>query len=182
MTVGAGELDEANSMPLFLRYDGKTGGFRKFSAEIDFESATRDYSNYPEGQQFDYARLELLINEDNQVTSHKVSPYKILYRSEADIEGYPVFEKYGKPLQIDDKVAIYSDGIDLGTRKHFWNPESDFITVTEAPTFIFEALEFVDESGNLFDYHYFLRAKDMAGNTTDTTPQIAITTSNKNSK
>lgn len=184
MKVSSGSNPETYETPLFLRYDGRTTNpdtgqvLERFSGEIDFVNADRDYSSYPEGQEFDYARLEILVDEDNNVTSHKVSPYKMLFTSEEDTEGYPVFEKYGKPLKPGDKIALYSDAYVLSTKENFWNLETfnpennDLLDVTEEPTFSFVSLEFEDEDGELLPYYYLMRAKDMAGNLTNTTPVL----------
>lgn len=184
MTVASGSNPETNEIPLFVRYDGRTTDpdtgkiVERFSGEMDFVNADRDYASYPESQKFDFARLEILVDEDNNVISHKVSPYKMLFTSEEDTEGYPVFEKYGKPLEPGDKFALYSDAYVLKTKEKFFNLETfnpdddDLLTVTQKPTFAFVDLEFEDENGTLLPYYYLMRAADMAGNLTNTTPVL----------
>ncbi|MGB1010609.1 MAG: clostripain-related cysteine peptidase [Thiolinea sp.] len=169
---------EATETPLFLQYDGsvtdeETGEtLEKFSGEIDFIKARKDYSAYPADEQFDYGRIHLKVDAENNVVSHQISPYRMMYSSAEDTVGFPQFEKYGQPLQKGDKVRMLSNAFVPATKENYWNIEGDFIEVSlNTPVFTFTELEFEDENGMLLDYYYLMRAEDFAGNIANTTPE-----------
>lgn len=167
----SGEFDDS---PLFLTftrsYKNKDNGkeYIVYSAEIDFVNPTKNYSESE--QKFDWARLDLTVDENDNVVTTSIHPYKVHYKSEEDQTGHVVFEKYGKPLAIKDQIRMLSYGLDLETGESFWSEESDFLTVNIDPVFLFETLAFEDEQGTPLDYYYLMMAEDLAGNISTTNP------------
>lgn len=176
--------DDLESVPLTMRYDGEfvdnTSNkiLTRYSGEIDFIKKGKQYDNETP---FDLARINLVIDENNKVVSHNITPYSILttypnYVSEEET-GEAIeqtqFEKYNKPLQIGDQVRLFYQDYNMDTDETVWASDGDFFTVSKTPTFSFEVLEFADEQGNLLDYYNMIVAKDSNGNITTTTPVLA---------
>lgn len=166
---GVGEFD---SSPLFLSFtrsykdkdDGKE--YVVYSAEVDFVNPTKDYSE--SDQKYDWARLDLTVDENEKVVSTSIHPYKVHYQSEEDETGHVVFDKYGKPLAINDQIRMVSYNLNLDSGESYWSEESDFLTMSIDPLFQFETLEFEDENGIPLDYYYMMMAEDLAGNISTT--------------
>ena len=143
----------------------------KYNAEIDFYDSEKTYTGET---QYDFAVLEILVNENNEIVEHQVTPYQILYEDEDDTEGRVQYSKIKKQIKAGDKVQFFNYGYNIDdASKDGWFEASDVITFEITPEFNVELLEFEDETGTLLEYSYSLFAEDINGNGLLTDPAIA---------
>ncbi|MDQ7046437.1 MAG: clostripain-related cysteine peptidase [Sulfurovum sp.] len=142
-----------------------------YVTEIDYVNSKGDYSDYIEGNKFDYARLEIVIDENNNLVSNTIQPYTI----EVDTNGKEtiLLSKTAGSLKIGDKVQFYSQNFDINTDEIFFNQESGLITLKKEFSLDVEELEFEDENGTLLEYYYMMVADDINSNRAYTTLQKA---------
>ena len=138
-----------------------------YSAEIDYIDKNVDYSGYAEDEAFDYAQLEIVVDDNNRLISHKIMPYTI---EEIDGKEKIRFSKTKGELNIGDKIRFYSQSVDLETSERVLDRENDFITLEKKFNLDVEELQFDDEEGNPLDYYYIMVAEDIAGNLAFTKP------------
>jgi hypothetical protein len=138
-----------------------------YSAEIDYIDKNVDYSGYAEEEAFDYAQLEIVVDDNNTLISHKIMPYTI---EEIDGKEKIRFSKTKGELNIGDKIRFYSQSVDLETSESVFDRENDFITLEKKFNLDVEELQFDDEKGNPLDYYYIMIAEDISGNLAFTKP------------
>jgi hypothetical protein len=138
-----------------------------YSAEIDYIDKNVDYSGYAEDEAFDYAQLEIVVDNNNTLISHKIMPYTI---EEIDGKEKIRFSKTKGELNIGDKIRFYSQSVDLETSESVFDRENDFMTLEKKFNLDVEELQFDDEEGNPLDYYYIMVAEDIAGNIAFTKP------------
>lgn len=168
------EMTEWMPMIFIGRYtkDGET--YTEYAAEIDYYESGKDYSDYDFPA--DYATLRIIVNSKNEVASHYVQTYRLLFSSADDTEGSVLIDKKTKTIASGDKIQFWTYGFNLADpNADDWFETSDIITFTQAPKFTVEELEFEDESGNLLEYKYAMWAEDIGKNGTLTTPVKAST-------
>lgn len=159
--------DKSESAWIPLVFEERKENRVVYSAEIDYIDKDVDYSGYAEGEAFDYAQLEIVVDNNNKLVSHKVMPYTI---EEIDGKEHVRFSKTKGELQVGDKIRFYSQSVDLETSEKVFDRENDFITLDKKFNLNVEELQFDDEKGNPLDYYYIMVAEDIAGNLTFTKP------------
>lgn len=154
-----------------------------YSAEIEYVNSKKDYSTYSENNgKYDYGKLYLTIDANNNVLSNEIKTYKILYSSDNDTEGKIIFDKISTKLKKGDKIALYSKLFYLDTKELYWSIENTeladkngFLEITDEPKFEFDYLSFITTDSNNKEidlpYYYVMFAEDIAGNWTITTPK-----------
>jgi len=156
--------DDANMsewIPLVFK-ERRSNGNVVYEAEIDYVDANGDYSNYAEGEKFDYARLEIVVDENNQLVSNIVTPYTIIATDDGT-ETIRLGKSKGS-LKIGDKVVFYSQNYDITTGETYFNQENDEFTLKQEFNLQVEELLFADDNGNPLDYYYMMVAEDVNGN------------------
>lgn len=148
-------------MPFVFR-ERRSNGEVVYDVEIDYVDTKGDYSGYAEGEKFDYARLEVVVDNNNKLVSNIVKPYTII-KSEDGSETIH-FGKTKGSLEIGDKIIFYSQNFDMNTSKIFFNQESDEIILQQKFNLNIEELEFGDEEGNPLDYYYMMVGEDINNN------------------
>ncbi|MBF0378949.1 MAG: hypothetical protein HQK72_15940 [Desulfamplus sp.] len=117
------------------------------------------------------ATLELTIDSKNSVVSHKI----ITYNKWAQNEDFVLLDKNSKEIKSGDAVRFVFDA--TGDIEYEGKTTKDFIYFTQSPKFSVELLAFVDpfENGEkkFYKFYYAMRAVDIAGNSTITTPVVA---------
>lgn len=143
----------------------------RYNAEIDYYDSEKTYTGE---YQYDFAILEILVNENNEVVEHQVTPYQVLFEDEDDTVGRVQYSKIKKQIKVGDKIQFFSYGFNIDdATKDSWIEASDIITFDITPEFGVELLEFEDETGTLIEYNYSLFAEDINGNGLLTDPAIA---------
>jgi len=156
------EGKESVWMPLEFK-ERQSSGNVIYVGEIDYIDANNDYTNYPEDEKFDYARLEVTVDANNKLVSHNIKPYTI-----EDINGseQTIFGKTIGEFKVNDQVRFYSQSFDMEADETFFNPEGDFVSVKQAFNLQVEELQFEDDNGTALDYYYVMVAEDVNGNMT----------------
>lgn len=143
----------------------------KYIAEIDYYDSEKTYSGETK---YDFAVLEIIVNDSNEIVEHQITTYQILFEDEDDTEGRVQYSKIKKQLKVGDKVQFYCYGYNIDDpTKDSWFEASDVITFDITPEFAVELLEFEDENGVLIEYNYSLFAEDINSNGLLTDPAIA---------
>ena len=148
-------------LPLILK-ERRENGDTVYEAEIDYVDADRDYSNYKEGEKFDYARLQIVVDRNNNLVSNIVLPYTITLTE--DGKESILLGKTNGSLKIGDKITFYSQNYDLKTGEVFFNQEGEEITLKQAFNLNIEELEFTDDNGASLDYYYLMMGEDINDN------------------
>ncbi|MDD2790507.1 MAG: clostripain-related cysteine peptidase [Sulfurimonas sp.] len=144
--------------------------YTTYSAEIEYIDVNKDYSKYPADQKYDYAKLSVIVNDNNDSVEHNVRPYKIVYQSAEDTTGNVLYDKASYKLKAGDKVQLLAEYFNMTTFDAHWFYEGDFLTMTKEPTFQLEQLVFTDDNDKPLDYYYMMIAMDIAGNWVNTEP------------
>jgi len=142
-----------------------------YEAEVDYVNSTGDYSNYPEGDKYDFARLEIVVDENNKLISNTIKPYNV--KLSDDGQETIVFAKTAGGLKIGDQIRFFSQNYDTTTGELFFNQESEFVTLQKAFDIQVEELQFEDMDGNPLDYYYMMLAEDINDNRAFSTLQKA---------
>ncbi len=161
-------------MPLIFQgsYTKEDKRYTKYSAEIDYIESGKDYSGYD--YPADLATLKIIVDEDNNVVSHHIRTYKIIYTGVDDNLGKIVFDKKTKKISNGDQIQFWTLGFSMDqSSEDTWFETGDMITFTQAPAFTVEELEFEDEQGSPIEYKYAMWAEDISNNGTLTTPFAA---------
>ena len=148
-------------LPLILK-ERRENGDTVYEAEIDYVDANGDYSNYKEGEKFDYARLQIVVDKQNKLVSNIVLPYTITLTE--DGKESILLGKTNGSLKIGDKITFYSQNYDLKTGEVFFNQEGEEITLKQAFNLDVEELEFTDNNGASLDYYYLMMGEDINDN------------------
>lgn len=161
-------------MPLMFK-ERHANGNVLYEAEIDYINSKKDYTNRPEDEKFDLARLEITVNSNNELVSHNIKPYTV---EENNGTQRFVFAKTLGELKIGDQVRFYSQAFDMAQDEAFFNPEGDFVTLSKTFNLQVEELEFEDDNATALDYYYVMVAQDINGNSAFSTLQKAQKDSN----
>ncbi len=199
-TVKFDPAQETEWMPMMFQYRYKKDGqtYSYYSSEIDYIKAEMakqinidakgelvaiaqdDQGNpiYAKDNQgnpinpIEWARLDIIVDANNQVVNHAIRTYKILYNGDENDMGQVQFDKISQSLQPGDVIAFYAQAFSLEGQDDLWlMNDRGFITFTQAPQFMVEELAFEDEQGQLLDYYSAMLGGDVAGNYTLTAPQ-----------
>ncbi len=174
MSFGDSESDSSwLSMEFESAYSDEGVNHRIYSTEIDYVDVNKDYSAYEDGEKFDYAKLSITVDEDDNVVLSSVRPYKIVYQSATDTTGSVLYDKASHPLEEGDKITLLAEYYDLQTNEVEWFYESDTLTIKKTPTFALETLIFDNDEGEPLDYYYMMIGSDISGNWVSTEPAKA---------
>ncbi len=154
-------------IPAFFseRFESEGQVFMSFTAEIDYYQASKDYSGseYP----YDFATMTIVVHDETmEIVDHYIETYNFLFSGPDDEEGTVQFDKATYQIAPGDRVEFLNFGFSLEDEANdgwFYTAEG-VLTFVQEPVFLWEFLEFEDESGELIDYYYAIWAEDASGN------------------
>lgn len=159
------DTNESAWIPMIFqerKLDSKTNSIvTTYVFEVDYIDGSRDYSDYDADVAFDYAQIEVVLDQNNTLVSHRIKPYTVDFIDDKEII------KYGKTageIKVGDQLRFYSKSFDMNTKDVFWNAESDFVKFDKSFNIAVEDLFFEDNDGNPLDYYYLMVAEDINDN------------------